>query len=336
MGAPLTARYADYVITIGDGGKVSVEKGGAPCPSAMGALREIAAATGFTIDPKWNTQGCGKKLVTFLNSGSAAPQAPASTAQAETAPAPKPAPAPTPAAAPTPKPKPETPATAKGADRKTGAPAPSDTITLTPEEMDRILRRLDELEARLNKLSAAGPATHAAPASDGKVTVVKTLYVPTFSIPARDSEGKKIDHKYIYSRGWKDVMVTSDGRFLMRYGSSLRTGINCDSTPISIIREIAQGLGMEVSSDAKKMTLVMQIINQFGQIVNGLYIQGDGEIYNYQDFCFEEYIGALTNQDLIAHEYTNEAMKINPQWSKEELLHEIIRYIGSLSTKYGD
>lgn len=52
MGAPLTARYADYVITIGDGGKVSVEKGGAPCPSAMGALREIAAATGFIIDPK--------------------------------------------------------------------------------------------------------------------------------------------------------------------------------------------------------------------------------------------------------------------------------------------
>lgn len=202
--------------------------------------------------------------------------------------------------------------------------------------MDRILRRLDELEARLNKLSAAGPATHAAPASDGKVTVVKTLHVPTFSIPARDSEGKKLNG-YIYCIGWNNVLVTSDGKFLKKNGLALGTSsINCDSTPISIIREIAQGLGMEVSSDTKKMTLVMQIINQFGQIVNGLYIQGDGEIYNYQDFCFEEYTGALTNQDLIAHEYTNEAMKINPQWSKEELLHEIIRYIGSLSTKYGD
>ncbi|MDE5656472.1 MAG: hypothetical protein K2I19_05300, partial [Muribaculaceae bacterium] len=71
--ANLTASYGAYVISIGDGGKVQVTKDGQVCGSAMGALREIAAATGFVIDPKWNTQSSGKKLVAFLNSGTPAP-----------------------------------------------------------------------------------------------------------------------------------------------------------------------------------------------------------------------------------------------------------------------
>lgn len=79
----------------------------------------------------------------------------------------------------------------------------------------------------------------------------------------------------------------------------------------------------------------MQIINRFGHIVNGVYVRGDGNLFTYWDFNFEAYVGVLTNQDLLANQFTNEAMKVDPAWSKEELLQEIIRFIGSLNSKYG-
>ena len=79
----------------------------------------------------------------------------------------------------------------------------------------------------------------------------------------------------------------------------------------------------------------MQIINKFGHFVNGAYVCADGNLFIYYDFNFEEYVGALTNQDLLANQFTNEAMKVDPSWSKEELLQQIIRFIGSLNSKYG-
>ncbi|MDE5734726.1 MAG: hypothetical protein K2H83_06255, partial [Duncaniella sp.] len=130
--AQLTARYADYVITIGDGGKVSIEKAGTACASAMGAIREIASATGFALDPKWNTQSSGKKLVAFLNSG----ETPAPNV-VETAPAPAPS---APAAESKPEPLPakaKEPVTAK----KPAAPADDAPIPLTPGAMTRIFKR---------------------------------------------------------------------------------------------------------------------------------------------------------------------------------------------------
>lgn len=35
--------------------------------NTMAALREVAAKIGFEIDPKWNTQSTGRKLVDFIN-----------------------------------------------------------------------------------------------------------------------------------------------------------------------------------------------------------------------------------------------------------------------------
>ncbi|MDE5735404.1 MAG: hypothetical protein K2H83_09760, partial [Duncaniella sp.] len=107
-----------------------------------------------------------------------------------------------------------------------------------------------------------------------------------------------------------------------------------NSTTPSSLREIAAGLGLTVAKDAKKLTVAMEIINRFGQCVNGMYIAANGDACTYRDFCFEEYVVALTNKDLLANQFSNEPMKVNPQWSKEELLLEIIRYIGSLNSKY--
>jgi|GEM_PF-6688146 len=321
--AQLTARYADYVITIGDGGKVSIEKAGTACASAMGAIREIASATGFALDPKWNTQSSGKKLVAFLNSS----ETPAPKV-VETAPAPAPS-APAVESKPEPLPaKAKEPVTAK----KPATPADEDTITLTPEEMNRILKRLDNLEDRINKLSASKSCVSAPGASsDGKISVVKSYRVPSVYIYKHDDAGKKCGSS-IKSLGGDTVHLTSDGRIIEVYGWIGAASIN-GTTPGSL-REIAAGLGLTVDKDAKKLTVAMEIINRFGQFVNGMYIEADGDVRTYRDFCFEDYVGALTNKDLLANQFSNEPMKVNPQWSKEELLLEIIRYIGSLNSKY--
>lgn len=323
--AQLTARYADYVITIGDGGKVSIEKAGTACASAMGAIREIASATGFALDPKWNTQSSGKKLVAFLNSG----ETPAPKV-VETAPAPAPS-APLAESKPEPLPaKAKEPVTAK----KPAAPADEDTITLTPEEMNRILKRLDNLEDRINKLSASQSCVSAPGASsDGKISVVRSYRVPYVCIYKHDDAGKKCGI-HIKELDRKEVHLTSDGRFIEEYINPIGSTWESNGTTPGSLREIAAGLGLTVAKDAKKLTVAMEIINRFGQFVNGMYIAANGNAYRYRDFCFEEYVGALTNKDLLANQFTNEPMKVNPQWSKEELLLEIIRYIGSLNSKY--
>lgn len=325
--AQLTARYADYVITIGDGGKVSIEKAGTACASAMGAIREIASATGFALDPKWNTQSSGKKLVAFLNSG----ETPAPKV-VEKAPAPAPAPS-APAAESKPEPLPakaKEPVTAK----KPATPADEDTITLTPEEMNRILKRLDNLEDRINKLSASKSCVSATGASsDGKISVVRSYRVPSVNIFKYDETGKE-SRNSIFSLSSKEVHLTSDGRFIFQEYNRIGRTSDTNSTTPGSLREIAAGLGLTVDKDAKKLTVAMEIINHFGQFVNGMYIAANGDACTYCDFGFEEYVGALTNKDLLANQFTNEPMKVNPQWSKEELLLEIIRYIGSLNSKY--
>lgn len=319
----LTARYADYVIAIGEGGKVYVEKNGSACPSAMGAIREIAAATGFVLDPKWNTQSSGKKIVSFLNSGETMEPKIEETAHVSSVPEADSKSEPL-------QNKAKEPVTANKAE----TPIDADTITPTPEEMDRILKRLDNLEDRINKLSARLSCVAAPESSSDKIiSVVKSYRVPSVDIYKHDDKGKKIGFSILNLHG-RTVHLTSDGRFITTIGLFGQTS-NSDGTTPGSLRDIAAGLGLTVDKDAKKLTVAMEIINRFGQFVNGMYISASGDAYTYSDFCFEEYIGALTNKDLLANQFTNEPMKIDHQWSKEELLLEIIRYASSLNDMYG-
>lgn len=62
-----SATWKDYLISIDEKNAVKVFKSGVPCDKAMSALREIAQDAHFDIDPKWNTQQTGAKLVKFIN-----------------------------------------------------------------------------------------------------------------------------------------------------------------------------------------------------------------------------------------------------------------------------
>ena len=63
------ASYSDYEVSVVENGKIIVKRADEVLPNSMGALRDIASAIGFVIEPKWNTQQNGSKLIDFLNSG---------------------------------------------------------------------------------------------------------------------------------------------------------------------------------------------------------------------------------------------------------------------------
>lgn len=67
--AKKSAISGEYIINIEDSGTVRVLK---IYDNVMGSLREIAASKDFEIDPKWNTQETGRRIVREFGDGSTA------------------------------------------------------------------------------------------------------------------------------------------------------------------------------------------------------------------------------------------------------------------------
>ncbi len=67
--AKKSAISGEYIITVEDSGSVRVCK---IYDNVIGSLREIAATKNFEIDPKWNTQETGRRIVKEFGDGSIA------------------------------------------------------------------------------------------------------------------------------------------------------------------------------------------------------------------------------------------------------------------------
>lgn len=67
--AKKSAISGEYIITVEDSGTVRVCK---IYDNVIGSLREIAATKNFEIDPKWNTQETGRRIVKEFGDGSIA------------------------------------------------------------------------------------------------------------------------------------------------------------------------------------------------------------------------------------------------------------------------
>lgn len=68
----ITATFGAYVLTKAEDAKITVTKNGEICSNSKQAIREIAKEVGFEVDPAWNTQTAGAKLIKFLLSEHAA------------------------------------------------------------------------------------------------------------------------------------------------------------------------------------------------------------------------------------------------------------------------
>ena len=62
--AKKSAISGEYIITVEDSGSIRVCR---IYDNVIGSLREICQKEGMEIDPKWNTQDAGRKLVDFIN-----------------------------------------------------------------------------------------------------------------------------------------------------------------------------------------------------------------------------------------------------------------------------
>lgn len=141
------AVYTDWEVLVEDNGKIIVKQSGQVLPNAKEALRTISAAVGFTIEPKWNTQQAGSKLVDFLNSTpTATADTPAKPQPVETRKCAK-------SQAPTHQPETEACTTSKPVSPKNGETFNDEK--LAPEDMkqlEEISKRLDTVEKRLASL----------------------------------------------------------------------------------------------------------------------------------------------------------------------------------------
>ncbi len=208
---------------------------------------------------------------------------------------------------------------------------------LTPEEMERILKRFDELE-NLIKKSASQSCTSSATTSsyNGRIEILDSFFIPNVYYARHDKDGKI----QIGENGWNKGKIlvydssatiyrASDGKYYRNTGL-VGSNQNSNGTTPTAIKEIAEGLGLPVDKEAKKLTIVQQIIERFGHIHNRLYFKGDGNVYNVTELDLAWLRSFLSNQELISEIYTNDAMKIDPNWDDWEFAHKAADYIRSL------
>lgn len=147
--AKKSATYLGYEVVVEDNNSITINKDGQKVAKVMGAIREIAALTGFVVNEKSNTQQNGSKLVDFLKTLPATAPA-ASTESKETT-------AGKSESASEIESETEHQATVPKCEIFEAEIQPSTTseIELNEEEMNELLKRLEALEARIAKLENA-------------------------------------------------------------------------------------------------------------------------------------------------------------------------------------
>ncbi|MDE6018608.1 MAG: hypothetical protein K2G85_07325 [Muribaculaceae bacterium] len=221
--AKKTATYAKYELRVEDNGKIVILNDGQPVQNAMGAIRTIAADVSFNLDPKWNTQSSGRKLIDFLNTTTATPPASAKAEESASL-------APESTVAPKQTSKPSARQVVKSDKHNT-------ENELTEEEMNELLKQIAELrktiealESRIAKLEK-GSATNSGKNSTREIIT---------------------HHKYVAGDSYTDYYKTSEGRVLdagYHYDNIIgSTGY------LIFLRQILIEIGEEDAIDFKDLT----------------------------------------------------------------------------------
>lgn len=353
--AGLLAQIVGYLKQIADKYKATAEKNEQLYGNKITEIRDKFASAVSTLDQKANSRGATLTGLLGLDQKLApktsepeAPAIPEVPKAPKTAPAPSKPAAPEVSKAPKAQPKPQklaAPEVSKAPKAQPATPQPAahteklddSEFELTPEEMERILKRFDELE-NLIKKSASQSCTSSATTSsyNGRIEILDSFFIPNVYYARHDKDGKV----QIGENGWNKGKIlvydssatiyrASDGKYYRTTGL-VGSNQNSNGTTPTAIKEIAEGLGLPVDKEAKKLTIVQQIIERFGHIHNRLYFKGDGNVYNVTELDLTWLRSFLSNQELISEIYTNDAMKIDPNWDDWEFAHKAADYIRSL------
>lgn len=301
--AKKAATYSTYDLRVEDNGKIVILNDSQPVQNTMGAIRTIAAEVGFTIDPKWNTQSSGRKLVDFLNS---VPTTATPAPKADTKPAPeyKPVSETKPTTDTVTAPKPE----AKHVSRPvTKAEQTVKDNELTEEEMDELLKQISDLRKAIHGLESRMAKMENNP---GEATANDRLYVMKEIsrgdyLYQRDRDGSLVLRSYYsinqkdkrdevyaeilqgnfesYQKGWiPRLLMLSNGEIISISG---RLTNNSGDATVRETKAFALQMGIEASDKASMVSLAATIMAQYGRngwcVGNGTLMNGEGCTYSY-------------------------------------------------------
>lgn len=301
----------------------------------MGAIRNIAADVNFTLDPKWNTQSSGRKLIDFLNNSSASETTPASefAPKSDAGPVPESKPTTTPASSTTQKP------TSSPASKPVAKPAqPKNDNELTEEEMNELLKQIAELrktiealEARIAKLEKS---------SIGAPTIQKKpvgLTYEQFQYPDYGYLGSPIINITVFR--------LSDGR----QGKPRRITSNDGNYTVGQTRKIADMFGHIYDSKTKREDLGWELVSKYGDgkyaFIANKAVDSNGKTYDFielkgNSLYDPDALAYAMNKKELWHSkqkftdvYQNEPFNLDLSWTDEEIRENLVKFIDKLVRK---
>ena len=356
--AKKTATYASYELRVEDNGKIVILNDGLLEQNTMGAIRSIANKISFTLDPKWNTQSSGRKLIDFLNS--------ATTTSATSAKADESA---SPASEPTNAPK-QTPKSATRPEPEVKSAKRNTENELTEEEMNELLKQIAELRktieslesrvAKLEKGSAGNPVikTSGSNAKDYQKDQFKidlTSYV-------RDEDGtitkfwksaKKVNYDTRSNSVYDTLILSENGRVANENewaGSIWPWNDSRHDKVFLLLTEIGEEKGHKFSFDIPESlpaegqqnllnNMKNELVKTYGKggtaFFDSYMLSIDSDhIYRVGPNVMDKIVKFISDPTIIKREWDNEPFTDNLDWTEEERYKEIKKYVLSLKKRF--
>ena len=356
--AKKTATYAKYELHVEDNGKIVILDDGQPVQNAKGTIRTIAADVNFTLDPKWNTQSAGRKLVDFLNStttvsGTSVKADESASPASESTIVPKQTPKPS-------------------ARPEVKSDKCNNENELTEEEMNELLKQIAELRktveslesriAKLEKGSAGNPEIKAT-GSNAK-DYQKDQFKIDLTSYVRDEDGtitkfwksaKKVNYDTKSNSVYTTLFLSAEGKVASDnkkagYISSWTNSYN--QKAFLLLTDMADEKGHTFSfnvpdelpeAEEEQYALLTNMKNElvktFGK--GGVAFFEDymlkidsSDIYKAGAEVMNDVVTYLSDSNIIKREWDNEPFIDNFDWTEAERYEAIKKYVRSLKKRF--
>lgn len=354
--AKKTATYATYELRVEDNGKIVILNDGQLEQNTMGAIRSIANQVSFTLDPKWNTQSSGRKLIDFLNNATTTS---ATSVKAEESASSVSEPTITPKQTPKFAAKPEV----KSAKRNT-------ENELTEEEMNELLKQIAELRktieslesrvAKLEKGSAGNPVIKTS--GSNTKDYQKDQFKIDLTSYVRDEDGtitkfwksaKKVNYDTRSNSVYDTLILSENGRVANENewaGSIWGWNDGSHDKVFLLLTEIGEEKGHKFSFDIPESlpaegqqnllnNMKNELVKTYGKggtafFDNYMLSIDSNHIYRVGLNVMDKIVKFISDPTIIKREWNNEPFTDNLDWTEEERYKEIKKYVLSLKKRF--
>lgn len=206
---------------------------------------------------------------------------------------------------------------------------------ITEEEMNEILKKLEALEARIDKLEKqlAGGGASATTTTSDKPSIVKMLpYIVTCIGGSLGAWGKWHVAKLSNGKRYRMVEIrTGEGNFTVRQ-----------------TRKVADRFGYKYDAKTKCEDLGWELVTKYGDgkyaFIGNKAVHACGLTYEISeiDTLYDKDVLRLATGEAVDNEgkpllnksYLDEPMKLDPKWTEEEIAEKLVDFYKSLHKKH--